>query len=206
MFIVGLTGGIGSGKSEAARMFAALGVPIVDVDVIAHQLTDAGSVTNQTILQKISDTFGKAFLGSDGGLDRAALREKIFSDTAARKQLEAILHPAIHQQALLELNKNCAAPYQILVLPLLFEGSRYQGIINRILVIDCDESLQIARSMERSGLSEQAVSAIMHAQVSRKKRLALADDVIENNSSLQELGKKVSRIHKKYMHTCIVSE
>ncbi len=206
MFIVGLTGGIGSGKSEAARMFAALGVPIVDVDVIAHQLTDAGSVANQTILLKISDTFGKAFLGSDGGLDRAALREKIFSDTAARKQLEAILHPAIHQQALLELNKNCAAPYQILVLPLLFEGSRYQGIINRILVIDCDESLQIARSMERSGLSEQAVSAIMHAQVSRKKRLALADDVIENNSSLQELGKKVSRIHKKYMHTCIVSE
>jgi dephospho-CoA kinase len=202
MFVVALTGGIGSGKSEAARMFAVLGVPIVDVDVIAHQLT----VADQPILQKIGATFGKAFLSPDGSLDRAALREKIFSDTVARKQLEDILHPAIYQQALLELGKNSAAPYQILVIPLLFEGSRYQSIINRILVIDCDESLQIARSMERSGLTEQAVSAIMHAQVSRKKRLALADDVIENNDSLQELSKKVSGIHKKYMQTCIVSQ
>ncbi len=202
MFVVGLTGGIGSGKSEAARMFTALGVPVVDVDVISHQLTSIGSPQ----LKEIIDVFGKSYLLADGSLDRAALREKIFSDTAARKQLEAILHPAIYEQVLQELNKYSKAPYQILAIPLLFEGSRYQNIINRTLVIDCDDSLQIARSVKRSSLSEQAVIAIMRAQVSRKVRLALADDVIENNGSLQELSKKIAEIHKKYMQTCIVSE
>lgn len=202
MFVVSLTGGIGSGKSEAAQMFAALGVPVVDVDAISHQLTSIGS----PILKEIINIFGKSYLLADDSLDRAALREKIFSDTAARKQLEAILHPAIYEQALQELSKNTSAPYQILVIPLLFEGSRFQSIINRTLVIDCDESLQIARTIQRSGLSEQAVVAIMRAQVSRKVRLALADDVIENNGNLEELSKKITRIHKKYMHTCIVSE
>lgn len=202
MFVVGLTGGIGSGKSEAAQMFAALGVPVVEVDAISHQLTSIGS----HILKEIINVFGKSYLLADGSLDRAALREKIFSDTATRKQLEAILHPAIYEQALQELSKNTSAPYQILVIPLLFEGSRFQSIINRTLVIDCDESLQIARTIQRSGLSEQAVVAIMRAQVSRKVRLALADDVIENNGNLEELSKKITRIHKKYMHTCIVSE
>ena len=183
-------------------MFAALGVPVADVDAISHQLTSIGS----PILKEIINVFGKSYLLADGSLDRAAFREKIFSDTAARKQLEAILHPAIYEQALQELSKNTSAPYQILVIPLLFEGSRFQSIINRTLVIDCDESLQIVRTIQRSGLSEQAVVAIMRAQVSRKVRLALADDVIENNGSLQELNKKITRIHKKYMHTCIVSE
>lgn len=202
MFVVGLTGGIGSGKSEAAQMFTALGVPVADVDAISHHLTSIGS----HILKEIINVFGKSYLLADGSLDRAALREKIFSDTATRKQLEAILHPAIYEQALQELSKNTSAPYQILVIPLLFEGSRFQSIINRTLVIDCDESLQIARTIQRSGLSEQAVVAIMRAQVSRKVRLALADDVIENNGNLEELSKKITRIHKKYMHTCIVSE
>ena len=200
--IVGLTGGIGSGKSEAAQIFASLGVPVVDVDAISHQLTSAGS----PVLKEIINVFGKSYLLADGSLDRAALREKVFADEAARRQLEEILHPAIHEQALQALSKNTGAPYQILVIPLLFEGSRYQNIINRTLVIDCDDSLQIARSVKRSGLSEQAVIAIMRAQVSRKVRLALADDVIENNGSLQELSKKIAEIHKKYMQTCIVSE
>ena len=183
-------------------MFVALGVPVVDVDAISHRLTSIGS----PILKEIASVFGKSYLLADGSLDRASLREKIFADDAARHQLEEILHPAIHQQAMQELSKNADAPYQVLVIPLLFEGNRYQDIINRTLVIDCDESLQIARSTQRSGLSEQAVIAIMHAQVSRKTRLALADDVIENNGGLQELSKKIERIHKKYMQTCIVSE
>ena len=200
--IVGLTGGIGSGKSEAAQIFASLGVPVVDVDAISHQLTSAGS----PVLKEIINVFGKSYLLADGSLDRAALREKVFADEAARRQLEEILHPAIHEQALQALSKNTGAPYQILVIPLLFEGSRYQDIINRTLVIDCDESLQIARAIKRSGLSEQAVITIMGVQVSRKMRLALADDVIENNGSLQELSKKIEQIHKKYMQTCIVSE
>jgi dephospho-CoA kinase len=202
MFVVGLTGGIGSGKSKAAQMFAALGVPVVDVDAISHQLTSFGS----PILKEIINVFGKSYLLADGSLDRAALREKIFADSVARHQLEAILHPAIHKQALQQLSKNTGAAYQIIVIPLLFEGSRYQNIINRTLVIDCDESLQIARAIKRSRLSEQAVVAIMRAQVSRKIRLALADDVIENNGSLPELSKKIAGIHKKYMQTCIVSE
>ncbi|HLD09941.1 MAG TPA: dephospho-CoA kinase, partial [Methylophilaceae bacterium] len=194
--------GIGSGKSEAAQIFASLGVPVVDVDAISHQLTSAGS----PVLKEIINVFGKSYLLADGSLDRAALREKVFADEAARRQLEEILHPAIHEQALQALSKNTGAPYQILVIPLLFEGSRYQDIINRTLVIDCDESLQIARAIKRSGLSEQAVITIMGVQVSRKMRLALADDVIENNGSLQELSKKIEQIHKKYMQTCIVSE
>jgi len=199
---VGLTGGIGSGKSEAARMFAELGVPIVDVDAISHQLTSVGG----PVLKEVIKVFGKSYLLADGSLDRAALREKIFTDDAARIQLEEILHPAIYQQALQELSKNADAPYQVLVIPLLFEGSRYQNILNRTLVIDCDESLQIARASKRSGLSEQAVAAIIGAQVSRKTRLALADDVIENNGNLQELSKKIGAIHKKYMQACIVSQ
>jgi len=200
--IVGLTGGIGSGKSEAAQLFAKLGVPIVDVDAISHHLTSVGS----PVLKEIIKAFGKSYLLADGSLDRAALREKVFADEVARRQLEEILHPLIYKQALQQLSKDTAAPYQILVIPLLFEGSPYQNILNRILVIDCDESLQIARTVERSGLSEQAVIAIMRAQVSRKIRLALADDVIENNGNLQELGKKIAEIHRKYMRTCIVSQ
>lgn len=202
MFVVGLTGGIGSGKSEAAQLFAKLGVPIVDVDAISHQLTSVGN----PVLKEVINVFGKRYLLADGSLDRTALREKIFADDAARHQLEEILHPAIHKQALQELSKNTGAPYQILVIPLLFEGGHYQGIINRTLVIDCDESLQVARTIERSGLSEQAVMAVMRVQVARKIRLALADDVIKNNGSLQELSEKIARIHKKYMQTCIVSQ
>lgn len=202
MLVVGLTGGIGSGKSEATRMFAALGVPIVDVDIIAHRLTAAG----QPLLQEIVNAFGKEYLLPDGSLDRAALREKVFADSAARKQLEAILHPAIYAHAVQELTSNANAPYQILAIPLLFESKRYQKIIHRTLVIDCDESLQIARSMQRSNLTEQAVRAIMATQVSRETRRQLADDVIENNGNIEEFDRKIAEIHKKYIHTCADSE
>lgn len=202
MFVVGLTGGIGCGKSEAARIFAKLGVPIVDVDVIARHLTTAG----QPVLQEIISAFGTEFLDADGNLNRAAMREKVFHDIAARKDLEGILHPAIYDQALLELSQNQSAHYQILAISLLFENNRYKNDVARSLVIDCDEGLQISRTMQRSGLTEQAVRAIMAAQVSRDFRRKMADDLIENNGSLEELSKKITEMHEKYIHTCIVSE
>ena len=202
MFVVGLTGGIGCGKSEAARIFAKLGVPIVDVDVIARHLTTAG----QPVLQEIISAFGTEFLGVDGNLNRAAMREKVFTDIAARKDLEGIMHPAIYDQALLELSQNKSAPYQILAISLLFENNRYKNDVSRSLVIDCDEALQVSRTMQRSGLTEQVVRGIMAAQVSRDIRRKLADDLIENNGSIEELSKKIAEIHEKYIHTCIVSE
>jgi len=202
MFVVGLTGGIGCGKSEAARIFAKLGVPIVDVDVIARHLTTAG----QPVLQEIISAFGTEFLGADGNLNRAAMREKVFTDIAARKDLEGIMHPAIYDQALLELSQNKSAPYQILAISLLFENNRYKNDVSRSLVIDCDEALQVSRTMQRSGLTEQVVRGIMAAQVSRDIRRKLADDLIENNGSIEELSKKIAEMHEKYIHTCIVSE
>lgn len=201
MYVVGLTGGIGCGKSEAARCFAKLGVPIVDVDVIARQLTAVGQET----LQEIIEVFGKDYLLPDGNLNRNAMREKVFHDMAARKDLESIIHPAIHTQALQELEQNRAAPYQILAISLLFENQRYKNNVTRSLVIDCDESLQITRTMKRSGLSEQTVRGIMAAQVSRATRIKMADDLIENEGTLDELYQKVTAMHQKYMQACVVS-
>lgn len=200
MLVVGLTGGIGCGKSEAARQFAKLGVPIVDVDVIARQLTSAG----HPVLKEIINVFGNEYLGADGNLNRAAVRKKIFSDMAARKDLEGLIHPAIYDQSIVEIKYNCeaenpTAPYQILAISLLFENQRYKDVISRSLVMDCDEALQVTRTMKRSGLSEEEVRAVMAAQVSRTCRIKLADDLIENNGTLEELSEKIAEMHKKYI-------
>jgi len=205
MKVIALTGGIGSGKSEAARQFAALGVPIVDTDVIAHQLTAVG----EPILTEIKHVFGDDFLSSDGALNRAKLRAHVFENSAERLKLEALLHPAIHERALKQLsdNENKLHPaYQILVIPLLFESNRYDGVVNKILVIDCDENLQIKRATARSHMTESEIKKMMGAQVARAVRLALADEVIVNNGSLAELRENVTTIHKKFIKTCIVSK
>lgn len=202
MYVVGLTGGIGCGKTEAARIFARLGVPVVDVDLIAHQLTQPGEET----FSEIVDIFGNDCLLPDGKLNRAALRDKVFTDIAARKDLEGILHPAIHERALKELEANQDAPYQILAISLLFENQRYKDVVTRSLVMDCDEQLQLERTMKRSDLSEEIVRGIMAAQVSRAIRLKMADDVIVNEGSLEELTQKIEEMHKKYMQACRVSE
>lgn len=202
MYLVGLTGGIGSGKTEAARIFAELGVPVVDTDAIAHALTSAG----HPVLKEIIAQFGDSYLQADQTLDRAALREKVFSDTQARYQLEAILHPAIYDAVLQALQENATAPYQVIAIPLLFESKRYQALINRSLLIDCDEELQISRAAARSGMAASAVAAIMRAQMPRNARIKQADDVILNNGSLSELRQKIEDIHKNYMQACIVSE
>jgi dephospho-CoA kinase len=205
MLIIGLTGGIGSGKSEATKQFAQLGVPIVDADVIAHELT----ATGQPILAQISRIFGAEFITPDGALNRAKLRAHVFNKPEERLKLEAIMHPAIHQCALQQLAENEGkydADYQLLVMPLLFESNHYDGVTYKTLVIDCDENLQVERAMARSNMSEKEVRAMMAAQVSKATRIARADEVIENNGTLADLTKKIVAIHKKFIKTCIVSQ
>ncbi len=202
MYVVALTGGIGAGKSEAAKTFANLGVPIVDVDVISRQLTSAG----QPIVQEIATAFGQAFVTDDGALNRAMMRGKVFSSDADRKKLEAILHPAIHAQAMRELFSNTTAAYQILAIPLFFETDRYSGVVKRTLLIDCDESQQIERTSQRPGMTVELVQSIIAAQASRSFRRALANDIIENDGTIESLIEKVNEMHKKYVQACIVSE
>lgn len=205
MTIIALTGGIGSGKTEAANHFAALGIPVVDTDVISHALTAAG----QPMLGKINLALGPGFITATGELDRAKLRAYVFDNPEARLKLEALLHPAIHAEAVNQLaqNKKDIHPaYQIVVVPLLFESERFRTLSHRILVIDCDEEKQIARTMARSHLSRSQVEAIMAAQVSRATRLEHADNVIENNGTREELLEKVTEFHQNFIKTCIVSK
>ena len=205
MQVVVLTGGIGSGKSEAAKQFAALGVPVVDVDAIAHQLTAKG----QALLGQIQSLFGADFLVADGSLDRAKLAAQVYAHPEQRLKLESLLHPAIYKAAMQQLKenaKNSAAPYQILVIPLYFESTRYHEVADKVLVIDCPEALQIERAMQRNGSAAASVKAVMQAQVSRARRLEGADEVIDNQGSLEALQEKVGLIHKKFIKTCIVNK
>jgi dephospho-CoA kinase len=205
MYIVALTGGIGSGKSEAARQFAQLGVPVVDTDVIAHELTATGS----PVLSEIEHMFGAEVLNEDGSLNRAKLRALVLSNPADRARLEGLLHPAIYERAIALLKDNDSKlrpQYQILVIPLLFENNRYHNVIDKILVIDCDENTQISRAMTRSKLTEEEVKAMMAAQTSRKVRLNGADEIIENNHSIADLIDKINKLHNKLIKTCIVSK
>ncbi len=201
MYVVALTGGIGSGKSTASQIFAELGVPITDVDVISHQLTAA----NQPLIKEIEKNFGHQYITSEGALNRDAMRTLIFNDETARAKLNAILHPAIFNEATRQLALSKNAPYQMLAIPLLFESPRYQKLINRILLIDCDEKTQIERVKARSQLSESEIMKIIGAQTPRKERLKLADDVIKNDGNVEELRKKILEIHQKYINTCILS-
>jgi dephospho-CoA kinase len=202
MFVVALTGGIGSGKSTAAAIFAELGVPITDLDVISHALTAA----NQPLLQDIKANFGSQFINANGALDRSAMRELVFNNVHAREKLNAILHPAIYKQAIQQLAKQAEAPYQILAIPLLFESPRYMPHIDRILVIDCDEQMQIARVKSRSNLPEADIIKIIHAQTGRKKQLSLANDVVMNDGDVEKLRDQIVNIHEKYINTCILSK
>jgi dephospho-CoA kinase len=202
MFTVALTGGIGCGKSEATRIFAELDVPIVDLDVISHQLTNE----DQTILRQIATQFGTGFINADGTLNRNAMRKLVFSDAQARTQLNAILHPAIHREAIAALESYQNHPYAILAIPLLDKHSPYLSAINQVLLIDCNEQTQIERVKARSQLSEDEIRRIIQAQSSRTTRLEIADEVIENNGSLTELREKILTLHQKYIKACIVSK
>lgn len=193
MVKVGLTGGIGSGKSTVADCFASHGVPVIDTDVIARDLTVPGGAA----LAEIRAAFGDTVLRADGTLDRAALRGRVFADIAQRRQLEAILHPRI-RQAVEQRLATLKAPYALIVIPLLVETGGYQDLLDRVLVVDCPEDVQIARVMARSGLTHDAVKAILAAQAGRAERIAAADDIIVNTGSPEALGAEVAALHLRY--------
>lgn len=189
---VGLTGGIASGKSTVADMFADLGVPVIDTDVIAREVVEPG----QPALEEIRATFGDDAIDADGRLDRAAMRQRIFSDAEARKSLEAILHPRIGDETRRQADAAGGA-YQLIVVPLL-TSSRLREYVDRVLVVDCDEDTQIRRLLERDTESVEQAKSIIAAQVSRDERLAIADDVIDNSLGLVELREAVTRLDQYY--------
>jgi dephospho-CoA kinase len=193
-FVVGLTGGIGSGKSAVAALFAELGADIVDTDAIAHQLTGRGGAA----IEPIRAAFGGSVITPEGALDRAAMRRLAFSDPAAKQRLEAILHPMIRGEADLRC-VSAQGAYVILVVPLLVETGSYRGRVDRILVVDCAEETQVARTMARSGLSEADVRSIIAVQAGREARLAAADDVIDNDGDLDALRVQVEALHRRYL-------
>lgn len=191
--LVGLTGGIGSGKSTVATLFAEHGITVIDSDAISHSLTQAGGVA----IESLRSTFGDSYIDARGALDRARMRQLVFSDTAARHKLEAILHPMIRERMLAQAQA-ATSTYSLLVIPLLFETGNYLELVRRTLVVDCAEVLQIARAMQRSGLSEQEVRAIMAQQIPRAERLQRADDTIRNDAGMDELQQQVMDLHQGY--------
>lgn len=193
-FSVGLTGGIGCGKSTVADLFAELGASIIDTDVIAHGLTAPHGPAMPAILAE----FGPDFATPDGALDRARMRTLVFSDATARTRLEAILHPRI-RDATAAAAAIATGPYVIYVVPLLIESGTWRERVSRVLAIDCSEDTQVARVMRRSGLTADAVRAIMAAQVTRQERMAAADDVIDNDDGVEALRPQVERLHKRYL-------
>ena len=192
-FTVGLTGGIGSGKSTVSDLFAALGVDIIDTDEIARALTASG----QPAVARIEQEFGPEVVQRDGALDRMRMRELAFSNSTAREALQSILHPLIRDEVQRRLSVS-DAPYAIVVVPLLVESKGYK-FADRILVVDCSEQRQIERVMRRSGLPKDQVEAIMATQASRSDRIAAADDVIPNEDGVAELRAKVKQLHEKYL-------
>ena len=192
-FRVALTGGIASGKSAVANLFATHGVPVIDTDVIARKVVEPG----QPALAAVVDAFGTGVLAADGRLDRPRLRERIFGDAEARRRLEAILHPAIRDEMERE-SRAAGGPYQVLVIPLLVEGGR-RDHFDRVLVVDVPEATQIERLVRRDGVSRDQAEAALRAQASRDARLAFADDVIENTGDVAALETRVAKLHGDYL-------
>lgn len=197
VFVVGLTGGIGSGKSTVAEHFAELGAALVDTDQIAHAL----SAPDGAAIAPIRDHFGEAFITAEGALDRARMRALVFREPSQRKQLEAILHPLIQASSAAQIAAaRCAgAPYVVLAIPLLVESGAARERFDRILLVDCPQEVQIERVMKRSGLSSGQVLAMIQAQASRAERLAVADDVIDNAADRESLHAQVLALHPRYL-------
>jgi dephospho-CoA kinase len=193
-FTVGLTGGIGSGKSTVARAFEAHGVAVIDADALAHLLTVPGGAA----IPAIRAAFGAEVIDASGALDRARMRQLAFADPAARKRLEAILHPMIRAETD-RLARSARSDYVILMIPLLVESGDPRGRCDRVLVVDCPEEEQIRRVAVRSGLSRAEVEAIMATQASRADRLAAADDVVDNSGDPAAIGAQVEALHRRYL-------
>jgi dephospho-CoA kinase len=190
---IGLTGGIASGKSTVADMFADLGVPVIDTDIIAREVVQPG----QPALEEIREAFGDGIIAADGALDRPAMRAIVFSDEDARRRLEAILHPRIGE-ATREQADAAGGEYQVIVVPLLVE-SALRAFVDRVLVVDCDEETQVARLLARDAESETQARRILAAQSSRDERLAIADDIVANDGDFDETREQVLTLHRYYL-------
>lgn len=197
MFRVALTGGIASGKSAVAALFTAHGVPVVDSDVIAREVVALGSPA----LEAIRRRFGDGVLQADGSLDRRALREQVFAEPAARRDLEAITHPAIRAR-MQAWSQTAVGPYQIHMIPLLIEGGGRRDF-DRVLVVDCPEQPQVQRVMQRDGVDEISARNVLAAQASRAERLAIADDVIVNDGDRDKLSIEVDALHRRYLQLSV---
>jgi dephospho-CoA kinase len=192
--VVGLTGGIGSGKSAAAEAFGKLGATVVDTDAIAHELTGPGGAA----MAEVRRLFGDAMVDAAGAMDRKRMRELVFADAEKKQRLEALLHPMIRAES----ERRIAAapgPYVVHVVPLLVESPGFRERYRRVLVVDCPEALQVARVRQRSGLAEDEVRRIIGAQIQMESRLAAADDVIDNSGSIAAMQQQVRRLHEKYL-------
>jgi dephospho-CoA kinase len=192
-FRVALTGGIASGKTAVAKLFAARGVPVIDTDVIARQVVEPG----EPALAAVVDAFGTAVLGEDGRLDRRRMREHVFGDAVARRRLEAILHPAIRAE-MERQSRAAGGPYQLLVIPLLVESGR-RDHVDRVLVVDVSEATQVERLVRRDAATREQAETALRAQATRDARLAFADDVIENTGDLAALEARVAGLHERYL-------
>ena len=194
--VIGLTGGIGSGKSAVADQFALLGAAIVDTDAIAHELTRPGGAA----IPEVRKLFGDDAIAPDGAMDRKKVRGIVFADPAARKRLESVLHPMIRAESERRIAAAAdVAPYAVHVVPLLVESPDHRTRVSRVLVVDCDEGVQVERVKQRSGLAEAEVRRIIAAQASRAERLAAADDVIDNSGPLAGLAPQVEALHERYI-------
>ena len=197
VFSVGLTGGVGSGKSTIASMLSTRGAGVVDADAISHDLTRAGGAA----IEPLRASFGEHAIAPDGSLDRDQMRAVAFSDSAARTRLEALLHPlirkAMRQRAAALAADGC--PYILFVVPLLVESGTWRASVDRVLLIDCSEATQINRVCARPGMNESAARQIMQAQASRQQRLAVADDVLMNEAPLAEIENQIARLHQQYL-------
>jgi dephospho-CoA kinase len=192
--VIGLTGGIGSGKSAAADEFARLGAAVVDTDVIAHALTAPGGAA----IPEIARQFGKAFVDGSGAMDRQRMRDLVFSDAEEKQRLESILHPMIRDESARRIAA-ATTPYVVHVVPLLVESPGHRERVSRVLVVDCPEDVQVARVRQRSMLPEAQVRRIIASQIKRESRLAAADDVIDNSGDIAALHQQVRTLHEKYL-------
>lgn len=199
MLTIGLTGGIASGKSTVAKLFEALGVPVIDTDAIAREVVEPG----EPGLDAVRDAFGAEILTPDGRLDRRKLREIVFADEAKRRRLESILHPLIRQRTLARLAALRDVPYAIVVVPLLVE-TNFGALVDRVLVVDVPVEAQLERLTARDGIDRAAAEAMIAAQASREARLARADDVIDNSGDLAATREEVERLHRRYVEIATV--
>ena len=199
--IIGLTGGIGSGKTTVADQFGALGATLVDADLIAHQLTGPKGAA----MPAVSAAFGAGIVSPSGAMDRSQMRDRVFKDPSLRVRLESILHPMIRRENERQVQQ-ASGPYVIMVVPLLVESGRPRARVDRVLVVDCPEHVQIERVMARSHLALEQVQAIMKAQASRAQRLAAADDVINNAAGANLLAAQVASLHRLYLQLALTKQ